>query len=72
MDRYTSAFDEFMLSARLDFRAGRRSLMVIRPEGLPEPLQRVADAMYDAQTDDQAKAAASEFLTLSEEWVDRA
>jgi hypothetical protein len=37
-------------------------------EGLPEPLRRRADAMKHG-TADERKAAAQEFLTLSEEWL---
>lgn len=45
------------------------SMAVIRDRNLPAPLQEKADAMYDAKTGDEAKAAASEFLTVSEEWT---
>jgi hypothetical protein len=66
-------FDQARTARRYEMMFGfgtRRPINVLRVEGLPEPLQAVADAMYDAKTDDEAKAAASEFLTLSEEWVD--
>jgi hypothetical protein len=52
----------------------RRTHAVIRPEpgSMPEPLEDAANAMYDAKSDDEAKMAADTFLTLSEEWADRA
>lgn len=61
-----------MMEMQLSFGL-RRPLFVLRPEAgsLPEPLERAANAMHDAQSDDEARAAAREFLVLSEEWVDR-
>jgi hypothetical protein len=72
---WTSDFDR--LSMRYAFALGtsrRNSIAVIRPEPgvLPKPLEDAANAMHDAKSDTEAKMAANEFLTLSEEWVDRA
>lgn len=48
---------------------GRRAFVKLPTEGLPEPLRRVAEQMDSARTDDEARAAAHEFLLLSKEWT---
>lgn len=69
--------DRFLMEQRFSLMTSPRRVMqtlapVMRAENekLPEPLRRAAEAMYDAKTDDEARAAAGEFLLLSKEWSD--
>lgn len=65
--------DHFAMRAEMRIGLTLRHAFVTLPtEGLPEPLRKVAEDMGTAPSDDVARAAASEFLTLSEEWVDPA
>lgn len=73
-DPYSFGRDAFLFETRLMFGLHRpTSHVYLPPEDLPEPLQRASRQMQASDlTDDERKAAAQEFLTLSEEWVDGA
>lgn len=62
------ALTEYRFS--LSVMSGRKAFARITHDGLPEPLRRIAEQMDAAQTDDEARAVAHEFLLLSKEWSD--
>lgn len=63
---------ERLFELRMSFGMWRPNRHAILPDvhKLPEPLRRSAAVMQTAQSEDEMKAAANEFLTLSEEYVD--
>lgn len=69
--------DRFHMEMRFSLiTSPRRTMQLMAPimraenDKLPPPLRDAAEAMYDAKTDDEARAAAQEFLLLSKEWSD--
>lgn len=70
-------YDDFMNMRRFEMRmmfgiSSPNSYIKLPTEDLPEPLQKSAEQMNYLGTEDERKAAAKEFLALSEEWVDPA
>lgn len=69
MDPYLDHLS-FRYSMMLGSPRRMHAILPIEPGQLPKPLEDAAKAMDNAKSDGEARMAASEFLTLSEEWVD--